>query len=162
MASKLGTQPERSTFRLVILFCILIVVGVVGYWLFNDQVARHDFDRLLHGDNDVAITLVQFSGQGRKVTFDDEESLRYLSEMLRHSQPRKSGPGLAYYVHFTLSTGRCVPCGFYVPQTKTDLTINFSMSSIDDEGVMYFIELRPPLPDALSKLIGKLAPTEKS
>jgi hypothetical protein len=139
---------------------LLILAGVLlplmcWAWSAARHRATQDFDQLLAGSTDVSLVAIEIEGQGRRVSLNDANSMKYLSEAFRKGKPRAWDPGSSYYVRAELSTGRAITCGLYLSEKKDRLTVLFPIDAAD-EGTNYLIPLPSPIPEQLAKTLDPL------
>lgn len=147
-------------------FIVLFVFGLVGLcsWSYHRvQVADHDFERLLTGDDDVSLVAVEIQRQKMQIVLDDAESIKYFSNMLRSAQIA-GGKGVAsvspefgpsYYMNARLSTGALIKCSIYIPKRTDCLTLLFPIDGFGD-GIYYLVILDEPVPGLLFKILSDL------
>jgi hypothetical protein len=140
---------------LIGLLLIAAIIAALWTWSAVQHRATEDFDRLLAGSTDVSIVAIRVEGQGKRISLNDANSMKYLSEVVRKGKPRAWDPGLTYYVRAELSTGRAITCAVYLPKKKNHITVLFPIDGWH-EGTNYLISLPSPMPEELAKTLDPL------
>lgn len=157
MVVALKDSEKSNVMRFLRYFFLALALGLIGIcgWWWGYHVAKRDFVRLLRGDNSLALVAVDFEGHGLRIHVDDPASVSYLSIMLRSASEGANELGITYNMKLCLSTGGSVKCGLYLPELTNRLIILFPIDEGGD-GSMYTVELKEPIPKALTGIISLL------
>jgi hypothetical protein len=134
----------------------LFAVVFGGCWLVNRS--GRNFERLLRGDNQVAVVSVRISGQNQLIELADPESMQYLTLAFLAAQKDGYIPvhiGATYSAEMRLSPGGTVTIGFYVPGDADGLTVSYPLDSFDDP-TYYWVPFSKPMPGPVSTAIERM------
>jgi hypothetical protein len=151
-------HKPRSRFRGFLWFLlVLAAVGLMAWgWYKYSYAPRRDFERLLDGDENVAITAIRIRGHGKYVFLDDPVSVNYLSKMFRSAKRRLGRPGMSYEADVYLAAGGPLLCGLSLPKANDHFSISFPIDSLTADPTGYLIFLSEPMPEPLADVLAQL------
>jgi hypothetical protein len=134
-------------FNLVVL-CIIIagVWRIVGFFK-----PRHDFRRLLDGDQQVHVSaLVLLGSDGDRITVDDPDTVEYLNQAFRSARRGAFGGG-SHRGAEVLISGGYTHCAIFGPDDEEAITVAFEDTLMpDDPENCYLVQLPRLMPPELS------------
>lgn len=147
---------RRKFFRLPLIIVTVCVCGGL-WWVWSSERGRHDFTRLLAGDEGVAITRLEIKRYGYgHIDIRDAAALGYLSRMMRSANPREGELGTEYQMNVRLSTGRNANCVVFFPRNRVrEITLFFPLDTLGDP-VRYSVMLCEPVPEQLRNVLDRL------
>jgi hypothetical protein len=142
--------------------------SLLSWWYFAPD---RDFERLLQGNEDVAIVSIEVH-RARYCTVNDPAAARYLSQRLRFSQKAWGGRvgdahfdaaefyrGESYDVSWELSTGRVAESALHVSRAQDRIMLVFPLDTFGDPD-LYVATLTKPVPKALADAILREPPDD--
>jgi hypothetical protein len=124
-------------------------------WQHSWELSRRDWDALLNGDRTVSIASFTLAVDDEHIVMNDPASTGYWTEVCRSASDRDYRLGATYQAKVTLSTGRSVDVGLYVPKGGDDLTVSSPLGGFGDL-LYYRIRLTEPMPDSIAAALRKI------
>ena len=136
-------------------------MAAIGTALARQQLAANDLDRVLRGDESIAVTGFHIELQQRSVTCADQSVLKYMTQMMRKSSTIGDGGGYTYCFEFDFSTGRTYQLYGGIAQSQFSLSVP-SAHPHDPGFPTHDVILDQPVPKRVNEIFAFLtAPWEE-